>query len=173
MRGRADDLTFRAAASSASTMPLEPFQLVAERHVGDVWRFCASQVGVARADDCCQETMLAALEAYPRLRDPRAVRPWLIRIAARKAIDAHRRSARDPRPQAEVETGAGLPPEPRDDRLRTLVAGLPEKQRLAIVYRFAADLSHREIGVAMDTTEEAARRNVHEALRNLRRRLGT
>lgn len=152
-------------------MPLEPFQTVAERHIDVVWRFCASQVGVTRADDCCQEAMLAALAAYPQLRDPGAVRSWLIRIAARKALDMHRRRARDPVPSEDVETGAAPPPEPPDASLGPLVTRLPEKQRLAVVYRFAADLSYRDIGAVMDTTEEAARRNVHEALKNLRARL--
>ena len=48
------------------------------------------------------------------------------------------------------------------------VAGLPAKQRAALLLRFAGDLAYREIGEAMDTSEEAARRNVLEGLRKLR-----
>jgi DNA-directed RNA polymerase specialized sigma24 family protein len=39
---------------------------------------------------------------------------------------------------------------------------------VAVAYRFVLDLAYREIGAAMDTTEEAARRNVHEGLKRLR-----
>ncbi len=152
-------------------MPLEPFQTVVEHYGGDVWRFCASQVGVARADDCFQEAMLAALEAYPRLRNSGAVRSWLLRIAARKAIDAHRAAARDPVPDPNVEPGTSEPPEPRDQGLFRMVRRLPDKQRFAVSYRFVADLAYREIGALMDTSEAAARRNVHEGLKTLRRRL--
>ena len=48
------------------------------------------------------------------------------------------------------------------------VADLPAKQRAAVLLRFAGDLAYREIGEAMGSTEEAARQNVHEALRKLR-----
>jgi RNA polymerase sigma factor (sigma-70 family) len=149
-------------------MQMQPFQVVAERYAGDVWRFCASQVGVAGADDCFQETMLAALEAYPRLRDPRAVRSWLLRVASRKAIDRHRRVARDAIPVADVEPGGGDRTPAREVGLLELVGQLPEKQRLAVAYRFVADLPYREIGELMDTSDEAARRNVHEGVKALR-----
>ena len=44
------------------------------------------------------------------------------------------------------------------------VAGLPEKQRAALVLRYALDLRHREIGEVLGCSEAAARRNVHEGL---------
>jgi DNA-directed RNA polymerase specialized sigma24 family protein len=52
------------------------------------------------------------------------------------------------------------------------VRALPDKQRLAVAYRFVADLAYREIGAAMGTSEEAARRNVFEGLRRLRGHAG-
>jgi RNA polymerase sigma factor (sigma-70 family) len=48
------------------------------------------------------------------------------------------------------------------------VRSLPPKQRAAVVHRFVADLPYREIGRVMGTTEEAARRSVHEGVRKLR-----
>ena len=42
--------------------------------------------------------MISALRAYDTVRDPRAVKAWLFSIAARKAIDAHRATARAPIP---------------------------------------------------------------------------
>jgi RNA polymerase sigma-70 factor (ECF subfamily) len=48
------------------------------------------------------------------------------------------------------------------------VTDLPTKQRAAVLLRFAGDLAYREIGAATATTEEAARRNVHEGLKKLR-----
>jgi RNA polymerase sigma factor (sigma-70 family) len=49
-----------------------------------------------------------------------------------------------------------------------LVAALPPKQRAAVALRFACDLPHREIAAALGTSEEAARRNVHEGIKRLR-----
>ncbi len=153
-------------------MPLDAFQLVAERHSADVWRFCASQVGRELADECYQETMLAALRAYPRLRDPRAVRTWLLRIAARKAIDLRRANARAPVPHDELDAGTSPPPEAGEDSLVVLLETLPAKQRAALAYRFVADLAYREIAALMHTSEAAARRNVHEGIKTLRVQLG-
>jgi RNA polymerase sigma factor (sigma-70 family) len=146
---------------------LPPFQEVVDRHGRDVLRLCAALAGPAAADDCYQETMLAALTAYPRLRDPGSVRSWLLTIASRKAVDGFRATARTT-PVAEPDPGATEDPPRRDDALWAQVRALPHKQRVAVAYRFVLDLAYREIGAAMDTTEEAARRNVHEGLKRLR-----
>lgn len=148
-------------------MTLPPFQEVVDRYAGDVYRVCVAAAGPAAADDCYQETMLAALAAYPRLRDAGAVRGWLLTIASRKAVDGFRASARTV-PVADPDAGSTEDAEPRDEELWERVRALPPKQRLAIAHRFVLDLSFREIGDAMDTSEEAARRNVHEGLTKLR-----
>ncbi|HEY3259891.1 MAG TPA: sigma-70 family RNA polymerase sigma factor [Pseudonocardiaceae bacterium] len=156
---------------TSATLP--PFEQVVERHGLDVWRFAVSQVGRDRADDVFQETMLAALAGYPALRDAGAVRSWLLRIAARKAVDEFRAAARAPVPVADPD-GAGLvaAPEPADEELWARVRSLPTKQRLAVALRFVLDLDYADIGDAMQTSPEAARRNVFEALRTLRQRFG-
>jgi RNA polymerase sigma factor (sigma-70 family) len=148
-------------------MTLPPFQEVVERHGRDVLRVCIAVAGPGAADDCYQETMLAALAAYPRLRDPSVTRSWLLTIASRKAIDGFRSSARTV-PVAEPDAGATEDAEPRDTELWARVRSLPAKQRVAVAYRFVLDLAYREIGEAMGTSEEAARRNVHEGLKRLR-----
>ncbi|MDX6571379.1 MAG: hypothetical protein QOC86_535, partial [Gaiellales bacterium] len=88
---------------STSTKHLPPFEHVIELHGPAVLRFCAAQAGSERAEDCFQETMLAALRAYDTVREPSAVRSWLFSIAQRKAVDAHRTRAREPEPVAEPE----------------------------------------------------------------------
>jgi RNA polymerase sigma factor (sigma-70 family) len=164
----------RSAGAAAIRRPRvrarPPFEAVVERHAADVWRFSASQVGRDRADDVFQETMLAALAAYPSLRDPTAVRSWLLRIAARKAIDAFRAGARAPVPVAEVGELAGPAPpaEPADEELWAGVRALPAKQRQAVALRFVLDLEYADVGAVMATSPEAARRNVFEGLRTLR-----
>lgn len=153
----------------ASSAPVPPFERVVADYGPAVLRFCAAQVGPARAEDCFQETMLAALRAYGQLRDPKALRPWLFAIAARKAVDAHRAHVRIPEPTEHVDTLAGAAePAPVEDPLWERVRALPTKQRHAVTLRYRADLTHREIAQVMDTSEPAARRNVFEGLRRLR-----
>jgi RNA polymerase sigma factor (sigma-70 family) len=151
---------------------LPPFERVIELHGPALLRFCIAEAGPARADDCFQETLLAALRAYPRLRDPRAVRGWLFSIAARKAIDLQRGEARAPRPAEECEPGDfGCEAPERDPALWARVRALPPKQRQAVTLRYVADLSHADIAEAMGTSEAAARRNVFEGLARLRKAL--
>jgi RNA polymerase sigma factor (sigma-70 family) len=138
-----------------------------------VHRFLIAMVGPVDADDCYQETWLAALRAYPELRGASNLRGWLFTIAHRKAIDHVRSKARRATPVAEP---AVLPHAPVDDApvaadagLWSSVAGLPDKQRTAVALRFIADSAYAEIAEAMATSEEAARRNVFEGLKRLRK----
>jgi RNA polymerase sigma factor (sigma-70 family) len=153
---------------------LPPFQALLDAHGRDVHRFLIASVGRVDADDCYQETWLAALRAYPRLRDASNLRSWILTVAHRKAIDHLRARSRRPVPVAETEAlaGAATPPEPAigaDGGIWTEVAQLPDKQRTALALRFVADAAYAEIASVMDTSEEAARRNVHEALKRLRK----
>ncbi len=147
-----------------------PFQALIDAHSADVLRFLRSAAGPAEAEDCYQETFLSALRAYPRLRDTSNLHGWLLTIAARKAIDAHRARTRDPQPVAVVpEAGAEAAP-PSDGSVWTAVRTLPSKQRAAIVFRYVSDLAYADIGSALGCSEEAARRSVFEGLKGLRER---
>ena len=56
---------------SPSPQRLPPFEQVVDQHGPAVLRFCAAQAGSARAEDCFQDTMLAALRAYEHRAGPR------------------------------------------------------------------------------------------------------
>jgi RNA polymerase sigma factor (sigma-70 family) len=145
---------------------------VVETHGLALLRFAVAQAGPERAEDVFQETMLSALRAYDRVRDPASMRSWLFSIAARKAIDVHRDRARSPQPVPDLELSAAADDATRvDEPVWEHLRGLPEKQRQAVALRFVGDLSHREIARVMETSESAARRNVFEGLRQLRARL--
>jgi RNA polymerase sigma factor (sigma-70 family) len=149
--------------------PLPPFDRVVRDHGPAVLRFCAARVGAERAEDCFQESMLAALRAYDQLRDPDAIRSWLFAIAARKAVDAHRAGALMPHPTDVGEASAGVEDSAGgDEALWEQVRALPDKQGQAVTLRYRADLTHAEIAEVMQTSEPAARRNVFEGLKRLR-----
>src|SRR5437588_712090 len=118
-------------------------------HSGHVWRFLVGCVGPIDAEDCFQETFLAALRAYPDLRKADNLRGWILRIAHSKAMDAHRGRARRPRALAEVPERQAAPAAETDGALWSLVRKLPDKQRAAIAHRFANDLPYREIARVM------------------------
>jgi RNA polymerase sigma factor (sigma-70 family) len=118
---------------------------------------------------------MSAIRAYPDLPRGANVRAWLFTIARHKAVDAHRARGRRAIPvsdvperaaaaQAAAANGVGIDPE-----LWALVRELPPKQRGAIALRFVGDLSHAEVGEALECSEDAARRSLHEGLTRLRK----
>jgi RNA polymerase sigma factor (sigma-70 family) len=149
---------------------LPPFQRLLDTHAGDVLGFLIAAVGPQEAEDCFQETFLAALRAYPRLEDERNLRGWLLTIAHRKAIDHHRSRGRRPAPVGEAPEIAVEDRAPSTG-IWAAVAGLPGKQRTAVALRFACDLPHRDIAAAIGCSEDAARRSVHEGVKRLREEL--
>jgi RNA polymerase sigma factor (sigma-70 family) len=153
-------------------VPIPPFQNFLDDHRDDVYRFLVASVGPVDADDCFQETFLAALRAYPRLRANSNLRAWVITIANRKALDNHRARKRRPTPQAEPPESIAAERNGFDAELWSTVAELPAKQRTAVLHRYVNDLPYADIARVMDCSPEAARRNVHEGLRTLREQPG-
>ncbi|HEY2182128.1 MAG TPA: RNA polymerase sigma factor [Solirubrobacteraceae bacterium] len=158
--------------SAAQPPPFQAF-LDAEREV--VWRYLVATVGATEADDCFQETFVAALRAYPRLRAGSDVRAWVLTIAHRKALDALRARARRAQPVADViaidsrRAAAAAAASESDGELWRAVGALPARQRSAVVLRYVADLAHRDIASAIGCSEDAARRSLHEGLTKLRK----
>jgi RNA polymerase sigma factor (sigma-70 family) len=152
--------------------PLPPFQTLLDEHSGAVMAVLRGAVGREGAEDCFQETFLAALRGYPRLDDARNLRGWLLTIAHRKAIDHHRANGRRPVPVAEPAEVAApeAMPEP-DEGIWAAVGALPPKQRAAVALRYGSDLPHGEIAAALGCSPEAARRSLHEGLKRLRKEL--
>jgi DNA-directed RNA polymerase specialized sigma24 family protein len=145
-----------------------PFQSFLDQHRNDVYRFLVAAVGPNEADDCFQETFMAALRAYPRLRDASNLRSWVLTIAHRKAIDAHRARRRRAVPVEslpELAAPAGPDGEPA---LWEAVRELPAKQKASILHRYVNDLPYAEIGRIVGCSEAAARQNVRAGLASLR-----
>jgi RNA polymerase sigma factor (sigma-70 family) len=156
--------------SRAADLP--PFQHFLDESREAVWRLLVASVGREEAQDCFQETFIAALRAYPTLPRGSNLRGWVLTIAHRKAIDVHRERSRRALPVAEpaaVDGRTAGPGELRDERLWEAVQELPERQRSAVVLRYLGDMAHREIASAIGCSEEAARRSLHEGLTKLRK----
>lgn len=150
-----------------------PFEMVLERHGHGVLRLCVARLGPDRGEEAFQETLVAALRHYGELRDPAAVGGWLFSIARHKIVDIARSRANTAIPTDELEERAAhwQDPDATTGGLWPHVAALPAKQREAVTLRYLADLSHADIAAAMETTAEAARRNVFEGLKRLRKEL--
>jgi RNA polymerase sigma factor (sigma-70 family) len=145
-----------------------PFAAFVEEHRATVYRFLLATVGPHDADDCFQETFIAALRAYPTVRDDGNLRGWLLTIATRKAIDHGRARGRRPVPMEGLPERAIEAEVDGASEVWDAVRALPPMQRAAVVHRYVLDLPYAEIGRLLDCTEEAARANAYEGRRKLR-----
>jgi len=150
---------------------LPPFQALLREHRADVYRFLVATAGPSEADDAFQETWIAALRAYPRLKRADNLRAWLFRIAQNKSIDAHRARGRRAVPVAAVPEPVSSPSPDDDPELWARLRELPPKQRTAVFCRSVLAMPYDELAALLESSEDAARRNVHEGLKRLREEL--
>lgn len=155
-----------------------------ERYGGELERHVAAMLGDAEdARDVVQELWVTALRARPEAGDAVNVRAWLYRVATRRALDRismrRRRSELLAAHSGEVEPGA-LPvadaaldrlSEAAAARVRRGVAELPRRQRDAVWLRWIEELGYATIARRMGISREAARANVYQGMKKLRRDL--
>jgi RNA polymerase sigma factor (sigma-70 family) len=166
MEGRGEP--HRRNVSAREAIP--PFQSFMDQHRAIVYRFLLVSVGPAEADDCFQETFLAALRAYPALRHGDNLRGWIMAIASRKAIDFARARARRPVPVGEVADRPapdGMPLE-GDDEVMRAVRRLPPQQSVALFHRVVLDQTYEATAAALGCSVETARAHVYQGLKRLR-----
>jgi len=113
------------------------------------------------AEDLCQETLSRAWRAAPRDAGVERLRAWLLRTARNLAVDELRRRSRRGHVMLDEEVEAA--PAHADPRAREALASLTPHERLVLLLRFEAGLSLRELGAALDLTEDAARKRVARA----------
>lgn len=152
-------------------MALPPFQAFFDSHRDEVLGFLRALIGPNDADDAFQETFVAALRAYPRLRADSNLRAWVLTIARRKAIDTARARGRRALPSDDLPERPAPPPADGQPEVWAAVGGLPERQRTAVFLRFAGDLTHRDIAAVMEASEDAVRKNVSDGLKKLKESL--
>ncbi len=176
------------------TLPAEPAidPIVAMLHDGrhrDALAACARTHGVilgrlcmallgsqADADEATQETLLRAHRAMATYRGEGSIKAWLCGIA--RHVCAHmlesRRRGREllelvPTDDATDDDARALFATRRRSRaIRDGLAKLKPSEREALVLRFVADLSHREIALACNLDEATARKRISRALARLR-----
>jgi len=100
--------------------------------------------------------------------------PWCFRVATNLANSWFRRVAVARRAHARLGAPEASPPGAPEDRLAVLeaVAGLPRRQRQAVVLRYFAGFDTREAAQAMGCAEGTVRALVSQAFDGLRGALG-
>jgi len=133
----------------------------------------------ATAEDAVQETLLAAYEGLGRYRPGTSLRAYLAAIAVKKAHTLLRSEIRRRTREEKSNAPAPAPSGEKlmDDvqaaaRVHQALLAMPEKRRRAALLRLEAGLSYAEIAQATGSSQGSARVLVHQAVKELREKLG-
>jgi RNA polymerase sigma-70 factor, ECF subfamily len=150
--------------------------LLVEAHGQAIGRACMALLGSqSEAEDALQETLMAALDGLESFRGDGTLRAWLLSIARRRCAKRLEARTRE-RDFKDRLTGPEIAPSAERAsmaaRARRLLSEIRPTEREALVLRFAAELSFREVGQACGVDEAAARKRVSRGLARLRSLLG-
>jgi RNA polymerase sigma-70 factor, ECF subfamily len=156
------DLARRAALGDR-----DAFGLLVDRHGPSLYRYAARVLGdPALADDCVQETFLAAWRAVAQFRGDSSVRTWLFTIVRHEAQRRGRRASVELLDLADVQDQIrDLRADPEQQNLDAALRAaldlalraLPARQRAAWLLREVEELHYDEIAEVLGTTTTAVR----------------
>ncbi|MBI4736494.1 MAG: sigma-70 family RNA polymerase sigma factor [candidate division NC10 bacterium] len=185
----------RAGQPAAHLEPevLRRFEELTLPHLKDLYGLAVRLTGDRpTSEDLVQETYLKALQAFPTLRNPDKVRPWLFQILSRLVTDRQRTDGRevltaDPRELDRFslyDLVAQEDPFPYSDRLhedflgqfpdeevRGALLALPEEYRVPLVLVYAEGMSYRELATSLGCPLGTVMSRLHRGRKILERAL--
>jgi RNA polymerase sigma-70 factor (ECF subfamily) len=129
--------------------------------------------------DVLQQTWLEVFRSQRRLRDPRALRPWLYRIARNQAITHRRRSRTPPEHlsagnEFDALDEIAAPHQPNDflpedaQRIHRALSKLPLPQREALTLVFLEEMTVEEVAEVLGVPCGTVKSRLHYAKRAMR-----
>jgi RNA polymerase sigma-70 factor (ECF subfamily) len=138
-----------------------------ERHGPELSAFVLRLVGdVEATQDLVQDTFVRAIQRQATLREPRAARAWLYRIASRLVIERRRRRAllafvpfvgNERAAEPDMDTAA---------LVRAALSRIPTHQAVALVLAYHEGLARAEIAALLDVPEDTVKTRIHRGRKN-------
>ena len=127
----------------------------------------------ADAEDIMAETIITAWQRGKSLRDPAALRAWLLRIATNKALSRRRSNARSVRLVEGMDIRSADPTGPLASRLAlaAAVGELPPEMRAAVALHYFADLRVEDVAATLGKSTNTIKSQLRVVLRRLRESL--
>jgi RNA polymerase sigma-70 factor (ECF subfamily) len=125
----------------------------------------------AEAEDIVIETLLTAFEKGGAIREERALRAWLLRVATNRALGTRRRTTRLIRLDATPESAGPDDVASESTSRLDLLEGidrLPMQMRAAVVLRYYADLSVEDVAATLGKSPNTIKAQLQTALDRLR-----
>jgi len=143
-----------------------------ELHSDRIYRYVRRRLlpRIDLVDDIVQEVFLAAWDDLSTFRGESSLAAWLLSVARHKVEDYYRRRLREPESLAEEDMDETEEPSVFrpieelidrhrvEDRIRSILAVLPERYGLILLWRYWEKRSAREIAAAIGKTEKAVER---------------
>lgn len=114
------------------------------------------------------DTLVTAWDRIGSLRDPAALRSWLLRIAARHALGRRRRARNDEGLPEEIGSPIGGATDPERIALAEALGGLPPRMRACLSLHYYAGLSVAETATALGVSPNTAKFHLKSGLTRLR-----
>jgi RNA polymerase sigma-70 factor (ECF subfamily) len=167
------DCSAGALSRAARPSHAEPLHDAFERHIPILLATARSLVhNEADARDLVQTTLEIAMRRSSDLRDPMALRSWLLTIQSREAFRLRRRLSRFARLDGGIVDTAATPgPEPDAIALQAALRRLPPRARTAVVLHYQANLSVSEVSRVMGVSENTTKGHLKAGLARLREEL--
>jgi RNA polymerase sigma-70 factor, ECF subfamily len=127
-------------------------------------RIATGLVGAESAEDVVHDTYLIARSRIGQLRDPLAAEAWMARICIHRCFRVRRRRLHLERLLPRLVTGPARGP---DLDLRSLVEGLPPRERTVLVLHHGYGYSLAEVGELVGVSHANARAIASRARRRL------
>lgn len=154
----------------------EALSMCAGAYAVPLSRFCMAFTGSqAESEALTQETLLAAYGAFPQYRGDGSLKAWLFGIARRtcgRHVELRSRQSGGQSGGGGGGGGGGGPPSAQAKRAREALSKLKPSEREAMVLRYEAGLSIRELSIAIGVDEAQARKRVSRALARLGSEMG-
>src|ERR1700722_14011911 len=157
---------------------IRSFEALYREHVGGVYGLCLRLTGSRElAEDCTQETFLAAWRALPKFQARSSLATWLHRIAVNTVLARHRGLAA--RCEAAANTadeeslnrhGASDTAPPLD--LERAIAALPDGARHVLVLVGIYGYNHEEAAQMLGLMAGTCRAHLHRGRQLLKKHLG-
>ncbi len=169
-----------AALLEASARHIEPaFVVLIQRYQRDVYRLVwRISAGHADSEDIAQETFLRLWVNPAQVREAKALKGWLLRVASNMVMDRYRR-----KPMLNIDAAediADMAPGPDGWRelsqvsraVDTAIAQLPDRQRMALALVHFEQMSNIAAAEVMELSVDALESLLARARRRLKEILG-
>jgi RNA polymerase sigma-70 factor (ECF subfamily) len=129
----------------------------------------------SRAEEIAQDVFLQLYRKLDDIESASHLTHWLRQVTTRRCIDGLRRTKLRAVPLETIDEIAtsDRPADPLlDRRMRQLITGLPDMQRVIVTLRYQEDLDPSEIARIIEMPVNTVKSHLHRALQSLRRKLG-